>query len=125
MSQIQLNLTTVTDAAREAFRELVFLYGAENTKVISEVGAFSDYPDRDIVDLGRLRASLNYDTPFEESGDTFRSTLTWDTEYAAYVHEGYVRRNGRVVQGRPWTQLAAARLNPQETFAKLIDSKLP
>jgi hypothetical protein len=57
----------------------------------------SEPSPRDIVDSGRLRASMQRDSrPGSE-------TFSWPMEYAAQVHEGAVLRNGRRLPGRPWT----------------------
>lgn len=31
-----------------------------------------------------------------------RTTLSWNTRYAAYVHEGYTRNDGTTAPARPW-----------------------
>lgn len=105
----------VTDKAKEAFKELTMLFFAENVQVISDPSAFLDYPGQDIVDTGRLRASTQVD--FESP---LIAVFSWSVEYAAYVHEGYVSANGRVVLGRPWTEVAIERLKPEEAFNKLF-----
>ena len=105
----------VNRKATEAFKELALLFFAENVQVISEPGAFADFPDQDIVDTGRLRASTQFDleTPT-------RAVFSWSVEYAPYVHEGYVSADGQVVLGRPWTEVAIERLEPEKTFRKLF-----
>lgn len=105
----------VTGKAREAFKELAMLFFAENVAVISEPGAFLDFPNQDIVDTGRLRAS----TQFEFESPVI-AVFSWSVEYAPYVHEGYVTADGRVVLGRPWTEVAIERLEPEKTFNKLF-----
>ena len=117
--ELRLNITEVNEAIKQAFQETALLYSAKNTEVISEVGAFSSHPDSDIVDNGILRSRQTLDFP----GDT-EANLSWPVEYAAYVHEGYVRRNGTVVIGRPWTELAAERLDINQTFSTLVDEAL-
>ncbi|MCA2504923.1 MAG: hypothetical protein IM550_10705 [Microcystis sp. M54BS1] len=108
----------VTDKAREAFKELAMLFFAENVSVISDPSAFQDFPAQDIVDTGRLRASTQVD--FESP---VVAVFSWSVEYAAYVHEGYVSADGRVVLGRPWTEVAIERLEPEKTFNKLFRGK--
>ena len=105
----------VTGKAREAFKELAMLFFAENVSVISDPSAFQDFPSQDIVDTGRLRAS----TQFEFESPVI-AVFSWSVEYAAYVHEGYVSADGRVVLGRPWTEVAIERLEPEKTFNKLF-----
>ena len=105
----------VTDKAKEAFKELAMLFFAENVQVISDPSAFLNYPGQDIVDTGRLRASTQVD--FESP---LIAVFSWSVEYAAYIHEGYVRADGQVVPGRPWTEVAIERLKPEEAFNKLF-----
>lgn len=31
-------------------------------------------------------------------------TTTWESDHAVYIHEGYSRKNGSRVEGRPWTK---------------------
>jgi hypothetical protein len=114
MSRLEWRGDEVSQRVAQAFQELVLLYFAENVSVISEPGAFADFPDQDIVDTGRLRASTQFDleTPT-------RAVFSWPVEYGPYVHEGYVMKDGRVVSGRPWTQEAIDRLKPEETLRKL------
>ena len=119
MSKIQINLTRTIAAAEDAFKESCFLLGREFTEVISEVGAFPEHPDRDLVDTGRLRASQTLDFP--ERG---KAVFSWNTDYAIYQHSGFTMRNGQQWEGRPWTRLGMERLNFQNTYAKLLESKL-
>lgn len=100
----------------EAFKELALLFFAENVQVISEPGAFVDFPNQDIVDTGRLRAS----TQFDLETPTI-AVFSWSVEYAPYIHEGYVSADGRVVLGRPWTEEAIERLEPEKTLRKLFE----
>ena len=91
------------------------LFFAENVAVISDPSAFLDFPGQDIVDTGRLRASTQFEFESPEI-----AVFSWSVEYAAYVHEGYVAADGRVVLGRPWTEVAIERLEPEKTFNKLF-----
>lgn len=117
--ELLLNIAQINDAVKTAFKDTALLLAAENTKAISEVGAFGSHPDSDIVDTGRLRSSQQLDF----TGDT-TADLSWPVEYALYVHEGYVLRNGRVVIGRPWSELARDRLDVQRTFSTLLEEEL-
>jgi len=108
----------VIDALIESsFREVALLYGLECTKVITTPGLFPSSSE-DIVDTGQLRASQRVDFPEE-----LEAALSWNTDYAAYVHEGAALKNGRVIIGRPWATLAASRLDLQATFDKIYNGK--
>ena len=100
-----------------AFGDLVGLYESECTKVISEPGAFPNYhnPDADIIDSDRLRSSVQ--TQFLSPSE---AEISWPVEYSAYVHEGYVMRNGRVIEGRPWTEEAKSRLDLNAKMSLLL-----
>lgn len=127
---LHLKKDELNKAIAEAFTDTVYLFARENTQVISEVGAFSTHPTSDIVDTGRLRASqwgstgtqmpamiptnLNIDT------QNFTAELSWNTDYALYVNQGYVNRNGKVIEGRPWHELAQRRFDLPATFEKLV-----
>ena len=88
-------------------------------RVISEKGAFEDFPGSDIIDTGNLRASQQ---PPEFSGDFayFRNTA----DYSVYVYLGYTRLNGVSVKGRPWMMKGVERTDIEATFAKLLKAKL-
>lgn len=118
MTELNWNGDRVSERVKNAFQDLALLYAAANTEIISEPGAFPDYnnPGADIVDTGRLRASQR----FEYESDV-KAKFSWNTAYAPYVHEGYVRGDGTVVRGRPWTEEAIDRLEPEETFRKLYE----
>jgi hypothetical protein len=118
--ELSLNIPQITNAVKRAFKDTTLIFAAENIKAISEVGAFSSHPDSDIVDTGRLRASQQ----IHQIADT-QAELSWDVDYALYVHEGYVMKNGRVIVGRPWTTKTAERMNIQQTFDRLIEDNLP
>lgn len=117
--KLEMNLNEINEAVKKAFKETALLYKAENVKVISEVGAFPSHPDSDIVNTTNLRKS----TDLQFTGD-LEAELSWNVEYAVYVHEGYVKRNGTVIIGRPWTTKARERLDIQRTFSTLIDENL-
>lgn len=119
MVKVNLDISIIQGKAIEAFQETCFLLGREFTQVISEVGAFDTFPDRDLVDTGALRASqqLDFISPTE-------AQFSWTVDYALYVHEGYTLRNGKQQPGRPWTKLALDRLDAQATFNTLLESKL-
>ena len=113
----QINLGPIERAAKNALRDLAFLYGQRCTEVISEPGAFSS--PEDIVDTGNLRASQQVN----KVSDT-EWILSWGADYSLYVHNGYTLRNGTEVEGRPWTKEAEKRLNPAQTFETLMKANL-
>lgn len=119
MTEVSLNLKRVTVAAEQAFKESCFLLGREFSQLISESGAFPNYPDRDLVDTGRLRASQRVDFPRRG-----KAIFSWSTEYALYQHEGYTLRNGQNWPGRPWTREGLSRFNLQQTYRTLLEAKL-
>ena len=51
------------------------------------------------VDKGKLRASIEIEMKSENGPVAYIGS---NVEYAVYVHEGYTRRNGRRVTGRPF-----------------------
>ncbi|MBE9172878.1 hypothetical protein IQ216_07220 [Cyanobium sp. LEGE 06143] len=71
---------------------------------------------RDIVDTGRLRASLQVN--ITRNGIDF----TWPVEYAKHVHEGAVLRSGRRLPGRPWT--AAPMVEAAARFGEFLEEEM-
>lgn len=118
MAKIQINTKLINEAAQRAIADTAFLYGRENTEVISEPGAFPSTPE-DIVDTGALRSSQQVSKVSDNE-----YLLSWNVDYALYVHEGYTLRNGNRVEGRPWTEEARKRLDINATFSKLLGSYL-
>lgn len=55
------------------------------------------------VDKGKLRASIEVEMR-DENGPV--AYVGANTEYAVYVHEGYTRRGGRKIAGRPFLKRA-------------------
>lgn len=116
--KVSIDPTIIEKAAIAAFRDTCEIIGRTATQVISENGAFPGFPG-DIVDTGALRASqrITYLSPTA-------ARFSWSQEYALYVHEGYQKRNGQTVAGRPWTRETLARVNVPETFGQLVRAKL-
>jgi len=111
--KLTLNITEINKAAEQAFIDTVFQFGAAMTRVISEPRSWAGWDDtRDIVDTGQLRSSqlATFNNPFE-------AAYSWNTAYAAYVHQGFTRRDGTRVEGRPWTVVAQQEFDIQEAFA--------
>jgi len=53
---------------------------------------------RNIVDIGTLRQSGNY-----QFAEPYIMQATWSASYATAVHEGARLRNGTTLPARPWT----------------------
>lgn len=53
---------------------------------------------RDIVDSGRLRASM------QRESRPGREAFSWPVSYAVQAHEGAILVNGRRLPARPWTR---------------------
>jgi len=118
--RLVLNIPEINQAAENAFRQTALLLSREFTKVITEPRTWLGFEDqRDIVDTGRLRSSQQM---------VFIGSLTcifsWPTEYAAPVHDGYTLRNGRRVEGRPWTDIARQQLDVAAAFASFYQQEL-
>ncbi len=118
MPKVTIDTAKLTKAAQSAFKETVLLMGTKFTEVISEPGAFDGFPG-DIVDTGRLRASQQTDfiSPNE-------AQISFNVEYAIFVHEGYTLRNGGSQPGRPWTSEGLKRFDAQKAFGLLLAAKL-
>lgn len=117
---LTLKINEFNKASVKAFQETALILGREFTRVITEPRYWKAFDDvRDIVDLGQLRSSQRvvFNNPTT-------ALFSWNTEYAVYVHEGYTLRNGTVVQGRPWTQIAIQEFDLQSQFAEAYRSSL-
>lgn len=117
---ITLKVPEINAAAERAFKQTAFLLGRQFTEVITQPRTWKGFEgQRDIVDTGVLRSSqqVNFTKPLE-------AVFSWPVEYAAYVHEGYILRNGRKVEGRPWTTIAAQELDVQSTFGTIYSREL-
>lgn len=121
MVKVKLNVKRIERAAQEAFRENCFAQGRVFSEIFDDPGAFPDFPGQDIVDKGILKNSQELTFPNDTTGK-----FTWSTEegYGLYVHDGFTRRNGTVVPGRPWTVLGLQRYDFEAGLAKLMASKL-
>lgn len=88
-------------AVENARRELIDYLDTRFTEEISAVKWPWPVPPsvRDVVDTGRLRASV------VRSNTGQGATFTWPVEYAAQVHDGGVAIDGNQrFPGRPWTK---------------------
>lgn len=118
--KLVFNDREVDRAAKSAFKDTAFLLGIEFTKVITQPRSWAGFEgQRDIIDMGRLRSSQQM---------IFSNDLTcvyyWPVDYAPYVHEGASLRSGRIIEGRPWTDIARQQLNIRATFAALYQRNL-
>ncbi len=121
MTTAKIDVSRITKAAKEAFRDACFIGHRNIIQVISEPGAFPGFP-QDIVDTGLLRASQQ---PPEFSGDGAIATFAnRGCSYALYVYMGFTTRAGNEVQGRPWIMEGLKRTDLTATTQKLLDAKL-
>ena len=111
--------SVIQGAALRAFQTTMLELGLTFQEVIEEVGAFSGFPQSDIVDTGDLRDSQQIQFP--QSGAV---NFEWPVEYAAFVHEGYTLQNGNQQPGRPWTKLGLIRFNVQMRYAENLNREL-
>lgn len=116
---VNFNGGAIKGAALQAFQETMIELGQTFQEVIQETGAFSDFPQSDIVDTGALRDSqiVEFPTPGAVMFD-------WPVDYAGYVHEGYTLQNGNTQPGRPWTKVGMARFNVQMRYAENLNQEL-
>lgn len=117
---ITLKIDEINGASEQAFRDVAFLLGREFTRVISEPRTWQGFEgSRDIVDLGQLRSSqqLIFTKPLE-------AVFSWPVEHASPVHDGYVLRSGKQVEGRPWTKVALQEFNVEQTYLGLYQKRL-
>ena len=119
MARISLNVKKINPIIAKSFRATALLLSREFTMVISDPGAFPEFPGQDIVDTGALRRSQQVGFPSPTT-----ALYQWPVEYALYVHEGYTRQNGTVVPARRWTQEGLRRFDFQGTINKIVKAKL-
>ena len=117
--KITFNGGAIKSAALRAFQTTMIELGETFQEVIEEVGAFSDFPQSDIVDTGDLRDSQQI--KFPQPGSV---AFDWPVEYGPYVHEGYTLQNGSEQPARPWTKVGLARFNIQMRYAENLNQEL-
>ena len=117
--KITFNGGAIKNAALRAFQTTMIELGETFQEVIEEVGAFSDFPQSDIVDTGDLRDSQQI--KFPQPGSV---VFDWPVEYAPYVHEGYTLQNGNEQPARPWIKVGLARFNTQMRYAENLNQEL-
>lgn len=118
--ELTLKISEINAAAEQAFKETAFLLGQEFTRVITEPRTWDGFEGaRDIVDSGQLRSSQQIVFP-----DPMAAVYSWPVEHAIYVHQGYTLRNGREIQGRPWTTIATQEFDVQQAFTQRYQAHL-
>lgn len=116
---IVFNGGAIKGAALQAFQETMIELGQTFQEVIQETGAFSDFPQSDIVDTGALRDSQTVEFPTPGA-----VMFDWPIDYAGYVHEGYTLQNGNTQPERPWTKVGMARFNFRLRYGERLSQKL-
>lgn len=110
------NELKIAGEIEDAWVDSMLILSREFSKQISDPKW--DWPSspspRDIVDTGQLRATQQDDISRSEA------TFTWPVEYAPYVHEGYIARNGMEYPARPWTREAIKAKPPAESMRRLL-----
>lgn len=124
MADIEINWRDIDKALEKGFKDSVYAYGAEITKVISRPRFWDGFGDvRDIVDLGQLRASqvIEFNSPLE-------ATISYTAEHADWIHNGTTRVvfGGRIVRvaPRPFLRIAAEEMNLNRVMEKNIKYRL-
>lgn len=118
MASVKVNSKKLRRKAEKAFKKTCFRLGRSFTQVISEPGAFPEFPGQDIVDTGRLRASQQLD--FLSPG---YARFSWNTAYAAFVLRGYQKRNGQRQPGRNWVAEGLRRADIDRVFKEEVSKE--
>lgn len=114
---VKLNPQALKQVKSKLYDGLVdtaFILGREATMELTDVQWYwprGENP-RDIVDTGRLRASLQY----IEYKEQYKVTLSYPVDYAALNHEGGLSKEGISFVPRPWLKKAADEMNFEEVF---------
>lgn len=97
----------------KAFKKTCDKLALKMTEIIEKEGAYSPpFPGgRDIVDTGALRDSQDV-----KHINPYHTEISYNTDYALYVHEGYKMINGKWQPGRPWMLDAVEQLDIVKTF---------
>ena len=101
-----------------AFKKTCDKLGNKMTEIIEREGAYSPpFPaGRDIVDTGALKNSQTI-----ENVNPYLTEISYNTDYALLVHEGYIKKDGFMQPGRPWMTDAVDELDIIKTFEKELD----
>ncbi|MEG4406428.1 hypothetical protein [Microcoleus sp. MON2_D5] len=116
---VNFNGIALQGAALRAFERTMKDLGNTFQEVISEVGAFPDFPQSDIIDTGALKESQT--VAFPSPGSV---VFDWPVEYAPYVHDGYTLQNGAQQPGRPWTSLGLQKFDPVVQYTANLNAEL-
>lgn len=119
MAKVKLGRKVIDTAVTKSFKSTALLLSREFVMVISDPGAFPEFPGQDIVDTGALRRSQQVGFPSPTT-----VLYQWPVDYALYVHEGYTRQNGTVVPPRRWTNLALKRFDFDKKFEVVLAKNL-
>lgn len=121
MAKVSLNVGAIERAAKDAFQDAALIAHREMITVITEVGAFPEFPDSDIIDDGILKGEQKVP---EITKDGTEAIFKNNADYSLYVALGYTLRNGKEQPGRNWMMLALNRMSFEGTFNKLLEAKL-
>lgn len=83
-----------------------------------KTGKYAGSP-RDIVDEGELQ-----DSQYIEEITHTEVIYHWDSDYAWFVHQGAVLKNGGVILARPFTDSAQEEYPLLENFADILKDEL-
>ena len=113
----QNKLRQVLNDAEQDFKDAAMQFSNECTRVITESREWEGFDDvRDIVDTGYLRKSQRL--KFGKTNGQITAELSWNTDYAAAVHNGatiqYPNGGVRRVPARPWTEVAEQNFSIEE-----------
>lgn len=121
MTKVNINIGAIEQAAKEAFQDAALIAHREMITVISEPGAFPEFPDSDIIGSGNLKGEQQVP---EITKDGTEATFKNNAGYSLYVALGYTLRDGKEQPGRNWMMLALNRMSFQGTFDKLLEARL-
>lgn len=119
---IKLNPQAIKQVKEQLYEGLVdtaFILGRNATQELTDVQWYwprGESP-RDIVDTGRLRASLQYIEYKEQS----TVVLNYPVDYAALNHEGGMSKEGISFVPRPWLKTAADKMDFEQTFKSVCE----
>ncbi len=124
MADLEVNWAAIDSAIEKGFKDTVYQYAQEVTKVISQPRFWAGFPDsRDIVDLGQLRASqvVEFSSPTE-------ATVSYTADYALFVHNGTTRvtAGGKVlrISPRPFLRIAAEEMDITKKMAENVKYRI-
>lgn len=95
------NAQLITESAQELAQVLVVVFTAEIT---SDKWVAYKSGQRDLVDTGALRDSLQEPQVQLQSNGNIVLSFDWAADYSLAVHEGYRLKNGAQMPAAPWTK---------------------